>query len=108
MSEIKQKFEAGLDTIKTLTGVSQTDFDTLRQAAPQAYAWVDEIVKIFYDTAFGHQRTAAVFHTGERPAREVVLHRHRRGEGHHQRDRGKGRRVVEGQAAQQGRVHDVA
>lgn len=74
MSEIKQQFEAGLDTIRVLTGVSQADFDALKAAAPQATQWVDEIVQIFYDTVFSHNRTAAVFHAGERPDREKTLH----------------------------------
>lgn len=74
MSEIKQRYTAGLDTIKTLTGLSQQDFDTLKVAAPQATQWVDEIVQVFYDTLFAHARTAAVFHAEERPDREKTLH----------------------------------
>lgn len=73
MSELKQRYAAGLDTIKTLTGFSQQDFDTLKAAAPQATQWVDEIVQMFYDTLFAHARTASAFHAGERPAREKTL-----------------------------------
>ena len=73
MSETKQRFLDGLHTIKTLTGVSQSDFDTLKEAAPEATQWVDSVVQFFYDTIFAHARTAAVFHDGERPAREQTL-----------------------------------
>ena len=73
MSETKQRFLDGLHTIKTLTGVSQSDFDTLKEAAPEATQWVDSVVQFFYDTIFAHARTAAVFHDGERPAREKTL-----------------------------------
>lgn len=73
MSKIKQSFEDGLNTINALTGLSQADFDALRQAAPQAKLWGDEIVKMFYDTLFEHPRTAAVFQDGERAAREKTL-----------------------------------
>ena len=64
MSETKQRFLDGLHTIKTLTGVSQSDFDTLKEAAPEATQWVDSVVQFFYDTIFAHARTAAVFHDG--------------------------------------------
>ena len=73
MSEAKQAFLDGLNTIKTLTGVSQADFDTLKKAEPEASQWVDEVAQFFYDTLFAHARTAAVFHDGERPAREKTL-----------------------------------
>lgn len=75
MSEVKKRFEDGLDTIKTLTRIEQNDFDTLRQVAPQAREWVGELVQLFYDTLFAHPRTAAVFRPGERPAREETLKR---------------------------------
>ena len=73
MTDIKKEFQAGLDTIKTLTGISQADFDTLREISATALPWTDEIVQVFYDTLFAHARTAAVFHAGERPAREDTL-----------------------------------
>ncbi|HRV94424.1 MAG TPA: protoglobin domain-containing protein [Anaerolineae bacterium] len=73
MSKIKQSFEDGLNTITTLTGLTQADFDLLRQAAPQALQWGDDIVKMFYDTLYEHPRTAAVFEDSERPAREQTL-----------------------------------
>ncbi len=73
MSDAKQRFLDGLDTIKTLTGVSQRDFDTLKEAAPEATQWADEFTQHFYDTVFSYARTAAVFHTDERPDREKTL-----------------------------------
>ena len=73
MSETRKAFMEGLHTIKTLTGVSQADFDTLKDAAPEATQWVDEVSRFFYDTLFAHPRTAAVFQEGERPAREESL-----------------------------------
>ena len=73
MTDVKKSFAEGLDTIKTLTGVSQADFDILKGAEPEASQWIDEITKAFYDTLFAHVRTANVFHEGERPSREVSL-----------------------------------
>lgn len=73
MPNVKQQFEAGLDTIKTLTGLQTADFDLLKEAAPQARQWSGEMAKMFYDTLFAHNRTAAVFHAGERPEREKTL-----------------------------------
>lgn len=72
-SEVKQKFEEGLNTIRALTGLTQADFDTLKEAAPQAAEWVDELVKLFYDTLFAHPRTASIFREGERAEREKTL-----------------------------------
>ncbi len=73
MSEAKKAFLEGLNTIKALTGVSQADFDTLKEAAPEATQWAEEVARLFYDTLFAHPRTAAVFREGERPAREETL-----------------------------------
>lgn len=73
MTDVKKSFAEGLDTIKTLTGVSQADFDILKGAEPEASQWIEEITKAFYDTLFAHARTANVFHEGERPARENTL-----------------------------------
>lgn len=33
----------------------------------------DDLVQMFYDTLYAHEPTAAVFHDGERPAREASL-----------------------------------
>jgi hypothetical protein len=68
-----QQFEQAVDTIRTLTGISQADFDLLHSVEAEAAQWTDEVVKLFYDTLFGHPRTAAVFHAGERPDREKTL-----------------------------------
>jgi hypothetical protein len=73
MPNVKQQFQAGLETIKALTGLQLTDFDVLKKAAPQATQWSGEVVTLFYDTLFDHSRTAAVFHAGERPDREKTL-----------------------------------
>ncbi len=73
MSDTKKRYEEGLATIKYLTGISQEDFSLLKEVAPQAREWVDEIIAIFYDTLFAHPRTAAVFKEGERPMREEDL-----------------------------------
>lgn len=73
MSDVKKSFLEGLSTIKTLTGVSQADFDILKSAQLEASQWAQEIMKVFYDTLFAHVRTANVFHDGERPAREKTL-----------------------------------
>lgn len=71
--DVKQKFIEGVETTKLLTGLSQRDFDLLREAAPQARLWAADLVKIFYDTLYSHERTAAVFHINERQERENSL-----------------------------------
>lgn len=71
--DVKKRFVEGLDTIKTLTGLSQADFVILKEVAPQARQWCDEIIQVFYDTLFEHPRTATVFHQGERREREKDL-----------------------------------
>ena len=73
MTDPKQSFKDGLETIKALTELSQADFDTLKEVAPQAREWTSEIVQVFYDAVYAHARTAAVFHDGERPDREKTL-----------------------------------
>ena len=73
MTDPKQSFEDGLETIKALTKLSQADFDTLKEVAPQAREWANEIAQVFYDTLFEHKRTASVFKDGERPMREETL-----------------------------------
>ncbi len=69
----KEQVEAGLNTIKYLTGVSQADFDTLKTVAAETHDWGGAVATAFYDTLFAHNRTAAVFHEGERPIREESL-----------------------------------
>ena len=73
--DVKQKFAEGVETTKWLTGLSQNDFDLLKEAAPQASQWGADFVKIFYDTLYTHHRTAAVFHSDERAEREKTLER---------------------------------
>lgn len=73
MVEVKQKFKNGVNTTIALTGLSQADFELLKEAAPQARQWCSEIVQVFYDTLYQHSRTAAIFRDGERPAREETL-----------------------------------
>ena len=69
----KEQVEAGLNTIKYLTGVSQADFDTLKTVAAETHDWDQAVATAFYDILFAHDRTAAVFHKGERPMREASL-----------------------------------
>jgi hypothetical protein len=73
MTEVKERFQQGLNTIRTLTGVSQADFDTLKSVKVEALTWTDELIDVFYETLFAHERTAAVFKEGERPMREETL-----------------------------------
>lgn len=73
MTDVKQRIAAGIETIKTLTGLSQADFDLLKKAAPEARQWGDEIMQEFYDTLYNHPRTAAVFYKNERVEREQTL-----------------------------------
>lgn len=35
--------------------------------------WTEELVKVFYDSLFGHPETRAIFREGERPDREQTL-----------------------------------
>ncbi len=73
MTDVKKSFLEGLTTIKTLSGVSQADFDLLKSIKEEASQWGDELVRFFYDTVFAHARTAGVFRDGERPMREKTL-----------------------------------
>lgn len=70
---MKKSFVESLETIKALSGVTQADFDLLKEIESEASQWVGELTQFFYDTVFAHERTAAVFHDGERPMREEAL-----------------------------------
>ena len=56
-----------------LTGISEEDRLTLRNAADQTEQWADEFVKMFYDTLFAYPPTSALFREGERPEREKTI-----------------------------------
>jgi hypothetical protein len=50
-----------------------TDAEAIARHRALLHSLGPDIVQRFYDTLFGHPRTAAVFHEGERPARENTL-----------------------------------
>lgn len=63
-----------LEHLTVLTGLSEQDSLILKECAPVAQAWAQEIVTLFYDTLFGYAPTAQVFQPSERPARKVTVH----------------------------------
>ncbi|AUI68661.1 protoglobin domain-containing protein [Beggiatoa leptomitoformis] len=65
--------EQTLKDMTTLTGLSQQDYDILRKYAPQLEQWADGLVKVFYDTLYAYEPTAAVFKDDERKTREGTL-----------------------------------
>lgn len=65
--------EQVLQDLIQLTGYTPEDAQTLKAVADKTAVWTDEITQAFYDTLYGHGRTAAVFKAGERPSREDTL-----------------------------------
>ncbi|MGQ9896582.1 MAG: protoglobin domain-containing protein [Acidobacteriota bacterium] len=52
---------------------SEEDSRVILQNKALLLTITDDLVKVFYDTLFDHPSTRAVFHEGERPAREETL-----------------------------------
>jgi hypothetical protein len=65
--------EQVLTDLQALTGLTEADYQVLKDAAPQTQQWVDELNAHFYDTLYGYAPTSHVFQPGERPARETTL-----------------------------------
>ncbi|MCA9940696.1 MAG: hypothetical protein KC418_18795 [Anaerolineales bacterium] len=62
-----------LQTLITLTGLSDDDYRFLKESADITQEWVDDVITEFYDTLFGYEPTTRVFKPGERPDREETL-----------------------------------
>jgi hypothetical protein len=59
--------------ISKLINLGPGDVELIQQHRDFLLSCADEIVKSFYDTLFSVEETRAVFHEGERPAREQTL-----------------------------------
>ncbi len=62
-----------LDDLIHLTGLSEEDYNLLREHRDTTLGWADEMVKAFYDTLFAYPPTAEVFGEDEHAAREETL-----------------------------------
>ncbi|RMF54523.1 MAG: hypothetical protein D6748_16315 [Calditrichaeota bacterium] len=62
-----------LENLIQLTGLSEEDFQILREFAPHTNSWSTDIIPKFYDLLFGYAPTAKLFHQQERPIREETL-----------------------------------
>jgi hypothetical protein len=71
MPDISENFEI----ICTLMDYHEEDWEVLKQEARQISEWSPELVTVFYDTVFAYDKTASVFHEGERPKVEQTLAR---------------------------------
>ena len=72
-SNLRKEFLYTMKTIRSLTNVTQADFDLLREVASETSEWKDLVVKTFYDILFGEANTALIFGKGERATREKTL-----------------------------------
>ncbi len=70
LAEITQQI---LDQMPQETRLAAYDIETIRANKDFLFKKAEMIVKDFYDTVFSHTETAAIFHEGERPAREKSL-----------------------------------
>lgn len=69
MRDIRENFEI----ISTLMDYREEDWSILQEEAEKISHWSPELVKVFYDTLYGYDKTRAVFHEGERPKVEKTL-----------------------------------
>jgi len=69
MRDIRENFEI----ISTLMDYREEDWMILRDEAGQIARWSPDLVKVFYDTLYGYDKTRAVFREGERPKVEKTL-----------------------------------
>jgi len=65
--------ESILTDLITLTRLSESDYQVLRDHQAQTQLWGNDIVKEFYDTLYAYERTAKIFKEGERQTRETAL-----------------------------------
>lgn len=64
-----------VEIISTLMDYCEDDWEVLKSEARQISEWSPDLVKIFYDTLYSYDKTASVFHDGERPKVEERLAR---------------------------------
>lgn len=62
-----------LKDLQTLTGYSEEDATLLRESATVTGPWVDDLVKVFYDTLFAYPPTGELLDEAQRAAREQTL-----------------------------------
>ncbi len=65
--------EATLQHLITLVGLTDEDWQVLRESYPITQTWADALAKEFYDVLFAYPPTAQVFQPDERPKREQTL-----------------------------------
>jgi hypothetical protein len=62
-----------LEDLRTLTGLTEEDYQVLKDSASTTQQWGAELTQYFYDTLYGYAPTSHVFKPGERPDRESTL-----------------------------------
>jgi hypothetical protein len=65
--------EQVLKDLSALTGLTDDDYQTLKDSAPHTQQWTQELTQHFYDTLYGYVPTSHVFKPDERPDRETTL-----------------------------------
>lgn len=65
--------EQVLQDLMTLSGLTEDDYQILKDSAGHTQKWVGEFTQHFYDTLYGYAPTSHVFKPGERPDRESTL-----------------------------------
>ena len=70
---LKEVTEHILEQLPKETKLNTYDIEVIRKNKDFLVSKADAIVKDFYDTVYANPATAAVFHDGERPAREKSL-----------------------------------
>lgn len=65
--------EQVLQDLTVLSGLTDDDYQILKDSAEQTQKWVNDFSQHFYDTLYGYAPTSHVFQPGERPDRESTL-----------------------------------
>ncbi len=73
MTKMNQVAKAAINQMPPESRFNQEDAAVIDRHTEALLAWGPELVERFYDTAFGHEATNAVFREGERPMREKSL-----------------------------------
>lgn len=70
---IKEQAQRVLATMPPETRFNAADQAAFAKHSALMASWEDTVVQVFYDTLYAHGETRAIFHDGERPAREEML-----------------------------------
>lgn len=73
MTKMNQIAKAAINQMPPTSRFNQEDAAVIGHYTDALLSWGPELVERFYDTAFGHEATKAVFRDGERPMREKSL-----------------------------------